>query len=126
MPGGGGWLFDVRPERLIGPLDALKFAAARQLAEAVGLRYSVLAGWRLYVHSVLDFQDPMRLQSELLAAVEKAGKLTFGEMAGATTLPVVARAHATHLLWHRQLATDLGRPLNDESPVRLGSSPRGA
>ncbi|MEU9288961.1 hypothetical protein AB0D57_30895 [Streptomyces sp. NPDC048275] len=22
MPGGGGWLFDVRPERLIGPLDA--------------------------------------------------------------------------------------------------------
>ncbi|THA74894.1 TnsA-like heteromeric transposase endonuclease subunit [Streptomyces sp. A0592] len=133
MPGWGGWLFDVRPERLIGPLDALKFAAARHVAETVGWRYSVVAGWRPHVHSVLDFlssqrrplQDPMRLQCQLLAAVEEAGKLTFGEMAGATKLPVVARAHATHLLWHRQLAPDLGSPFNDGSPVWLGASPGG-
>ncbi|MYV37724.1 hypothetical protein GT030_02305 [Streptomyces sp. SID1328] len=36
---------------------------------------------------------------------------------------VVARAHATHLLWHRRLATDLGSPLNDGSLVWLGASP---
>lgn len=132
MPGGRGWLLDVRPEQLIGPLDALKFAAARNVAETVGWRYSVVAGWRPHVHSALDFlssqrrplQDPMRLQDELLAAVRGAGNLPFGEMVEATRLPVVARAHATHLLWHRRLATDLGRPLNDGSPVWLGASPR--
>ncbi|MFL4909482.1 hypothetical protein ACJ6WF_41455 [Streptomyces sp. MMS24-I2-30] len=41
-----------------------------------------------------------------------------------TSLPVVARAHATHLLWHRRLAVDLGRPLGDSSLVWLGQRTR--
>jgi hypothetical protein len=132
LPSGDRWLFDVRPERLIEPLDAVKFAAARQVAEACGWQYSVVAGWRPHVHSVLDFlssqrrplRDPMQLQRQLLTAVGQAGEVTFGEAAEATSLPAVARAHAAHLLWHRQLGADLGRPMGDGSPVWLGSSPR--
>ncbi|MEU4119074.1 TnsA-like heteromeric transposase endonuclease subunit [Kitasatospora sp. NPDC028055] len=129
LPGGGRWLFDVRPERLIEPLDAVKFAAAREVAEACGWQYSVVAGWRPHAPSVLDFlssqrrplRDPMQLQRQLLTSVGRAGEVTFGEAAEATSLPAVARAHAAHLLWHRQLGTDLGRPMGDGSPVWLGS-----
>ncbi|WP_406177090.1 hypothetical protein [Streptomyces sp. NBC_00996] len=77
MPGESGWLFDVRPERLMAPQDALKFAAAGQVAGGCGWQYSAVASWRPHVHSVLDFlssqrrplQEPMRLQGEFLAAV---------------------------------------------------------
>ncbi|MGI5143211.1 MULTISPECIES: hypothetical protein [unclassified Streptomyces] len=62
-------------------------------------------------------QDPVRLQGELLAAIEEAGTLTFGDLVETTRLPVLARAHATHLLWRRQLATDLGTTMRDGSPV---------
>ncbi|MFE5097030.1 hypothetical protein ACFRCI_43725 [Streptomyces sp. NPDC056638] len=44
--GGGMWLLDVRPMELIKDEDALKFAAAREMAAACGWRYSVVAGWR--------------------------------------------------------------------------------
>jgi hypothetical protein len=38
-----------------------------------------------------------------------------------TSMPVVARAHALHLIWHRRLGIDLAQPLNDDTlvwPVR--------
>ncbi|MFK0190570.1 TnsA-like heteromeric transposase endonuclease subunit [Kitasatospora sp. NPDC090308] len=131
LPDGNAWLFDVRPAGLVKPLDALKFAAAGQMAESCGWRYSVVTGWRPHVLSVLDFlssqrrplRDPMGLQEELLAAAA-AGPLAFGELVGATRLPVVARAHAAHLLWHRKLATDLGSPMGDGSPVWPATSGR--
>ncbi|MFF2524398.1 hypothetical protein [Streptomyces liangshanensis] len=40
--------------KLIKEEDALKFAAARKVAAASGWRYSVIAGWRTHVWSVLD------------------------------------------------------------------------
>ncbi|MEU6218102.1 hypothetical protein ABZ845_11370 [Streptomyces sp. NPDC047022] len=43
---GGMWLLDVRPMELVKDEDALKFAAAREVAAACGWRYSVIAGWR--------------------------------------------------------------------------------
>ncbi|WP_369356124.1 hypothetical protein [Streptomyces sp. cg2] len=51
---GGMWLLDVRPMELIKEEDALKFAAAREMAAACGWRYSVIAGWHPHVWSVLD------------------------------------------------------------------------
>ncbi|WP_035955457.1 TnsA-like heteromeric transposase endonuclease subunit [Kitasatospora sp. NRRL B-11411] len=128
MPGGSIWLFDVRPERLIKPEDRLKFAAAREAAAACGWRYSVVVGWREHVLSGLDhlssqrrpLPDRLGLEGELLAA---AMPRRFGELVAATRLPAVARVHATHLLWHRRLGVDLGRPLGDASlvwPARVG------
>ncbi|MGW3668674.1 hypothetical protein [Streptomyces sp. NPDC005141] len=46
------------------------------------------------------------MQEQLLRAVEHV-PLPFGEASAATSWPVVARAHALHLLWHRRLAVYL-------------------
>ncbi|MCY0942497.1 TnsA-like heteromeric transposase endonuclease subunit [Streptomyces antarcticus] len=124
MPGGGSWLFDVRPAKLIKLADAVKFAAAEEAATACGWRYSVVTGWRAHVLTSLDhlssqrrsLQDRLGLEHELIEAVT-AGPRTFADLVAATRWPVMARAHATHLLWHRRLGVDLGKPLGDGSLV---------
>lgn len=124
MRDGGRWLFDVRPERLVGEEDALKFAAAREVAVTAGWRYSVVAGWRPHVYGVLDqlsaqrrpMQDPLGLQEELVAAAS-VGPMAFGALVERTELPAVARTHALHLLWHRRFGVDLAQPLTDASRI---------
>ncbi|MGI8311742.1 TnsA-like heteromeric transposase endonuclease subunit [Saccharopolyspora hattusasensis] len=121
---GTRWLFDVRPARLIKEKDEPCFAAAGEVALASGWRYSVVTGWRPHVLSVLDalsaqrraLEDQLGLQDRLLR-VAGAGPVTFGELVAATALPVVARAHALHLLWHRRLGVELSCPLGDRSLV---------
>lgn len=130
MPEGDLWLFDVRPGHLVKDADAVKFAAAREVAEACGWAYTVVTGWRPHVYSVLDhlssqrrpLTDRLGLEPQLRAAVS-SGPRPFGEVVGSTSLPVVARAHAVHLLWHRRLAVDLGHALGDDSLVWPGSAP---
>ncbi|MFD4628626.1 TnsA-like heteromeric transposase endonuclease subunit [Streptomyces sp. NPDC058284] len=132
MPDGGLWLFDVRPERLIGDIDAVKFAATARSADACGWRYSVAVGWRPHVHSVLDhlssqrrpLVDQLGLQRELEDAAER-GVDRFGDLVEATRLPAVARAHATHLLWWRRFGVDLGSPLGDGSLIWRGRASAG-
>jgi hypothetical protein len=132
LPDGSLWLFDVRPGNLIKDLDALKFAAARQAAAVCGWHYSVVTGWRPHVHSVLDhlssqrrpLKDRLGLQRQVEAAIG-LGPVTFAELAASTSLPVVARAHVTHMLWHRRLAVDLGTPLGDRSLVWPGAGALG-
>jgi hypothetical protein len=121
---GGHWLLDVRPAGLIGEMDAVKFAASQEAAAACGWRYSVITGWRPHVLSGLDalsaqrrpLTDQLGCQLALLDAAAD-GPVHFGELVQATRLPAVGRAHAVHLLWHRQLGFDLGRPLSDSSLV---------
>ena len=123
---GSRWLLDVRPAGLVKDEDAVRFAAAAEAALEAGWRYSVVAGWRPHVLSVLDalsaqrrdLEDPLGLEGDLFRAVAE-GPAAFGDLVGATRLPAVARAHALHLLWHRRLGTDLGRPLGDGSVVWL-------
>jgi hypothetical protein len=119
---GAGWLVDVRPADRIEEGDVLRFAAAGQAAAAAGWRYVVVTGWRGEVMTGIDtlsarrrgMTDRLGLQARLL---ELAGSrpLRFGELADATAVPAVARAHAVHLLWHRRLAVDLAQPLGDAS-----------
>jgi hypothetical protein len=56
-----------------------------------------------------QLEDQLGLQGQLLRAAG-AEPLPFGELVAATSLPVVARAHALHLLWHRRLGVDLSGP----------------
>ncbi|MEY9839507.1 hypothetical protein ABH941_004769 [Streptacidiphilus sp. EB103A] len=124
---GGMWLLDVRPMDLVKENDAVKFAAARETAAACGWRYSVVAGWRPHVWSVLDHlssrrrlaRDLLGMRDQLLAAVADLGgsAVTFAELAGRTSLPAVARASIVRLLWQRELGVDLGSPLVDGSMV---------
>ncbi|MCX4502198.1 TnsA-like heteromeric transposase endonuclease subunit [Streptomyces anulatus] len=124
MGNGGHWLLDVRPAGVVGELDAVKFAASGEVAAACGWRYSVIVGWRPHVLSGLDalsaqrrpLTDQLGCQPALLAAVAD-GPVAFGELVQATRVPAVGRAHAVHLLWHRRLGFDLGRPLGDSSLV---------
>jgi hypothetical protein len=122
MPSGARWLFDVRPRRLIGEADALAFAATEEAAAACGWRYLVVCEWRPHVWAVLDhlsarrrpLDDPLGLRDQLEASVDGGG---FGDTVASMSLPVLARAHAVHLLWHRRLGIDLGRPFGDASRV---------
>ncbi|MFG2716622.1 TnsA-like heteromeric transposase endonuclease subunit [Streptomyces goshikiensis] len=122
---GGCWLLDVRPGGLIRDLDALKFAAAAETATACGWRYSVVTGWRAHVQTNLDalsaqrrpLTDPLGLRDQVRSALAR-GPLPFKRLAEETSLPAVARAQLVHMLWHRELAIDLSRPLADSSLVR--------
>ena len=119
-------LFDVRPAELVKEQDATCFAAAGEAALEAGWRYWVVAGWRPHVLTGIDalsaqrrdLDDRLGLQDHLLRAVS-AGPAAFGDLAAATPLPAVARAHALHLLWRRRLGTDLSRMVSDTSPVWL-------
>ena len=125
---GSRWLFDVRPAELVKEQDATCFAAAGEAALEAGWRYSVVAGWRPHVLTGIDalsaqrrdLDDRLGLQDHLLRAVS-AGPAAFGDLAAATPLPAVARAHALHLLWRHRLGTDLSRPLGDTSLVWLAA-----
>ena len=125
---GSRWLFDVRPAELVKEQDATCFAAAGEAALEAGWRYSVVAGWRPHVLTGLDalsaqrrdLEDRLGVQDHLLRAVS-AGPAAFGDLAAATPLPAVARAHALHLLWRHRLGTDLSRPLGDTSLVWLAA-----
>jgi hypothetical protein len=121
---GGVWLFDVRPADRVGDADRVCFAAAAEAALSVGWRYTVVTGWRSHPGVTLDtlssqrreLTDPLGLQAQLLTRAG-CGPSPFGDLVAATSLPMVARAHALHLLWHRQLGVDLGPPLTDRSLV---------
>ena len=125
---GSRWLFDVRPAELVKEQDATCFAAAGEAALEAGWRYSVVAGWRPHVLTGIDalsaqrrdLDDRLGLQERLLQAAS-AGPAAFGDLAAATPLPAVARAHALHLLWRHRLGTDLSRPLGDTSLVWLAA-----
>ncbi|MFF8717370.1 TnsA-like heteromeric transposase endonuclease subunit [Streptomyces sp. NPDC015184] len=131
LPGGGRWLFDVRPGGLIEEEDAVKFAAAGEAAAACGWRYTVVTEWRRHVLGTLDtlssqrrpLVDQLGLQGQLLECVGR-GPALFGDLVESTVLPAVARAHALHLLWHRRLAVSLDAPFGDGSAISLGAMGR--
>jgi hypothetical protein len=126
VTGSGAHLADVRPRNLIRAGDLVLFAAAAEAALAAGWGYSVICGWRPHVMATLDMlssqrrqlSDPLGLVPQLLAAAG-AGPLGFDDLAGATSCPAVARAHALHLIWHRRLGIDLAGPLTGQAMVWL-------
>jgi hypothetical protein len=131
VTGSGVLLVDVRPRELVRDEDRVLFAVAAEAALAAGWRYSVVCGWRPHVMATLDMlssqrrpmADPLRLVPQLLAAAG-AGPLGFDDLAGATSCPAVARAHALHLIWHRRLGIDLAAPLTRRSGVWLAAGER--
>jgi hypothetical protein len=122
----GTLLADVRPAGRIGDRDRVKFAASAEAALSAGWGYVVVTGWRRQVRATLDglsaqrrpLSDPLGIQDQLLAAAA-GGPLPFGDLVSRADYPVIGRAHAIHLLWHRRLGLDLARPLGDGSAVWL-------
>ena len=120
----GVWLVDVRPAGRVGDDDRLRFAAAAEVAVTMGWRYVVVTGWRPQVVGVLDavsaqrrpLPDPLGVRPELLQTAA-AGPVEFATLTEAASWPVVARAHALHLIWHRRLALDLAAPLGEHTLV---------
>lgn len=122
----GLFLIDVRPADRIKPEDALKFAAAAEVALSAGWQYSVVAGWRRHVWTNVDalsaerrpLPDVLGTQGQLRNAAAQ-GPLPFVELVERCQFPAIGRAHAIHLLWHRHLGVDLSGPFGDASLVRL-------
>ncbi len=120
-------MVDVRPRGRVDKQARVCFAATAEVALAAGWRYAVVTGWRQQVLATLDalsaqrrpLTDRLGLQAELVEAAA-VGPCAFGALVAATSLPVVARAHALHLLWHRKLGVDLAAPLHDTSLVWPG------
>lgn len=120
----GMLLIDVRPANRVKPDDRVRFAATEEAGLACGWRYLVITGWLPHVMTTLDtvssqrrpLTDRLRLQDELLATVA-ADPLPFGELVASTRVPVMARAYALHLVWHRRLSIDLAEPLTDRTLV---------
>jgi hypothetical protein len=120
----GTWLFDVRPAERLRPKDKAGFAATARIADELGCRYLVVTGWRPQVLAGVEafsaqrrpLRDQLGVQQELLRAA--AAPQSFGELAAASSLPAVARAHLLHLLWHRRLEVDLCEPIGDATLVR--------
>ena len=110
----GGCSMSARPSWLSDE-DAVRFAAAAEAALEAGWRYSVVAGWRPHVLSVLDalsaqrreLEDRLGLQDAAAAGPWRAGRPRSGTWWRRRALPAVARAHALHLLWRRRLGIDL-------------------
>ena len=78
------------------------------------LRAETAAGRREHIPDFLAFT-----RDGVLLAAAGAGPLGFDDLAGATSCPAVARAHALHLIWHRRLGIDLAVPLTGRSGVWL-------
>jgi hypothetical protein len=128
----GRSLVDVRPGERVRAEDRLRFAASAEVALTLGWRYLVVTGWRPSVVTAIDavsaqrraLGDPFGLRPQLLAALEQ-GPTRFADLVAATTLPVLARAQALHLIWHHQLAVDLATPLGEGSLVWPVAAPGG-
>jgi hypothetical protein len=137
--GGGMWLLDVRPMELIKEEDALKFAAAREVAAACGWRYSVVAGWRPHVWSVLDHmssrrrpaRDLLGMRDQLLTAIsgQQGQAMTFvpryssGRWSHrASTSSLHARSKPRSLRKSSNNGPHGGTPLGSSSPAPIHSA----
>jgi hypothetical protein len=129
VTGDGTWLIDVRPANRIEDEDRVKFAATDEIALACGWRYYVVTGWKPHVLASLDtlssqrrpLKDPLGIQGALMAAAARR-PLTFGALTEAAPYPPVARANALHLIWHRRLGIDLGRPLDNRTVIWIAGN----
>ncbi|WP_257153645.1 TnsA-like heteromeric transposase endonuclease subunit [Streptomyces lunaelactis] len=127
----GPYLVDVRPADRIRSADALKFAATAEVALAAGWNYSVVTGWRRYALGTVDalsaerrdLPDVLGTQGQLIEAVAHE-PMPFGDLVGQCRYPAIARAHASHLMWHRYMGVDLSGPYGDWSLVRLAERGR--
>jgi hypothetical protein len=113
---GAVWLVDVRPRARIKELDAMRFAAAARMAVSAGWRYAVVAEWRAHVCGVVDALSQRRRELDdrrglepCLREIAGRGPVSFGGLVEATRWPVMARAHAIHLLWNRELGAPRAR-----------------
>src|SRR6266571_1181927 len=57
---GGRWLIDVRPAARVAAEDRVAFAAAAEVAAAVGWRYAVVTGWKPHVLTTVDTLSSQR------------------------------------------------------------------
>jgi hypothetical protein len=120
---GSALVLDCRPADRIKPRDQAAFDATRSACALLGWRYEVVgappetlltnARW------LAGYRHPRHDQPEIAAALRTVFTSPAGLVAGAeqvgdliSVLPVLY-----HLLWRRQLHTDLHRPLHSDAVV---------
>lgn len=102
----------------------LRSRRPRKWRSCWGWGYAVVTGWRQPAEATVDafsaqrrpLADPLGIAAQLLDEVGE-GSRPFGELVAATSAPMVGRAFALHLLWHRRLGMDLSVPLTDRTLI---------
>ncbi|CRK55295.1 hypothetical protein [Alloactinosynnema sp. L-07] len=125
---GSALVLDCRPEDRIGPRDRVAFEATAAACAVLGWRYEVVGA----VEPVLmgntrwlaGYRHPRHDLPVVSAALREVFTEPVGLVAGAEAVgdPIAVLPVLFHLLWRRDLAVDLSRPLTPDTPVRIASA----
>ncbi|WP_371537240.1 TnsA-like heteromeric transposase endonuclease subunit [Streptomyces sp. NBC_00466] len=120
-------VLDVRPDELVKPEDAAKFAATTMACARVGWGYErvgvidpVLAA---NLRWLSGYRHPRVRREPVVVSLQEAFTQPQGLLAGARAVgdPIAVLPVLFHLLWRRELAVDLvGERLSAATVVRLG------
>lgn len=119
-------MLDVRPADRIKPRDQVAFDATREACEALGWHYEVAgtppASLLANVRWLAGYRHPRHHLPDIAAALRAAFAAPAGLLDGAETVgdPIAVLPVLFHLLWRRDLHTDLDRPLYPEVVVTAG------
>jgi hypothetical protein len=121
---GSALVLDCRPPERIKPRDEVAFEATRSACGMLGWRYEVVgappetllgnARW------LSGYRHPRYGLPEIAAALRAVFTTPAGLLAGAEMVgdPIAVLPVVFHLLWRRELVTELTRPLHPEVVVR--------
>lgn len=117
---GSALVLDVRPVDRIKPRDQVAFDATREVCEALGWRYEVVgtppAALLANVRWLAGYRHPRHRLPDVAAALRAVFACPVGLLDGAEQVgdPIAVLPVLFHLLWRRELHTDLHRPLHPD------------
>ncbi|ONI90968.1 transposase [Saccharothrix sp. ALI-22-I] len=117
---GSALVLDVRAADRIKPRDQVAFDATREACEALGWRYEVAglppAALLANVRWLAGYRHPRHHLPDVAAALRAAFAAPTGLLDGAEQVgdPIAVLPVLFHLLWRRELHTNMDRPLHPD------------
>lgn len=120
---GSALVLDVRSTDRIKPRDQVAFDATLEACDALGWRYEVVGAppeaLLANVRWLAGYRHPRHLLPDVAATLRAAFAAPAGLLDGAEEVgdPIAVLPVLFHLLWHRELHTDLDRPMHPQAVV---------
>ena len=124
---GSALVLDVRAADRIKPRDQVAFDATAEACAALGWRYEVVGAspeaLLANVRWLAGYRHPRHRLDDVAAALRAAFAAPAGLLDGAEEVgdPIAVLPVLFHLLWRRELHTDLDRPMHPEVVVTAGA-----
>lgn len=118
---------NCRPEALVNDSLLCNCAAVSAVADLRGWAHVLVTGFKqpaytnlsAFAAHVRDY-DQLGLGANLVAFIKQNGPMSFADLAAASpAYPLMVRAVAQHLIWHRQLSVDLNSVITAETLLHL-------